>query len=71
MPPLGSSTFCAPKLKSANQESRTYPLQYGFGSLWATSWTTLCSPYPTPTIGPSKTPKIDVQKGGDVIHRLP
>lgn len=48
---------------------RTYPLQYGFRSLWATSRTTSCSPSPTPTRGASETPKVDVQQGGDVIHR--
>lgn len=54
----------------ANKESRTYPLHYWFGSLWTTSWTTSCSPSPTPAAGASKTPEIDVQKAGDVVHRL-
>lgn len=59
-----------PKINSANLKSRTYPLQHRFGSLRATSRTTLCRPSPASATGPSKTPKIDVQKGSDVIDRL-
>ena len=54
----------------AAKESRTYPLHHWFSSLWATSWTTSCSPSPPPAAGASKAPKIDVQKAGDVVHRL-
>lgn len=50
---------------------RTYPRQHGLGdSLWATTRTTSCSPSSATAIGTSKTPKVDVQEGGDVIHRL-
>lgn len=51
----------------------TYPFQCGFDSLWqatqTTSWCAAsCCPASTPSPGAPKTAKIDVQKGGDVIH---
>lgn len=52
-----------------SRQLRTYPLQYGFRPFRAIGRTTSSSPSSTPTSGTSKTPEIDVQKGGDVIHR--
>lgn len=57
-----------PPMESLTNKLRTHLLHYRLGSFWATSWTPFHSS--APTAGPSKTTKIDVQQGGDVIHRL-
>lgn len=41
-----------------------------FGPLWTTTWTDWVSPSSTPSSGSIQTPEVDVQHGGDVIHRF-
>lgn len=54
---------------SALSQIQTYPLQYRFDTLWAPARTTTCSSSSATTSGTSKAPEIDVQEGGDIIHR--